>query len=95
MSMIKYRVHEVAKDFNVTSKVISQILTDYIAPPKNHMQVLENHELKYRCRSGYIPCRRTSVNCCTAVNGSWSFSSIQLFEKIVWKERKCRIISDI
>ena len=34
MSMIKYRVHEVAKDFNVTSKVISQILTDYIAPPK-------------------------------------------------------------
>ena len=45
MSLIKYRVHEVAKDFNVTSKVISQILTDYIAPPKNHMQVLENHEL--------------------------------------------------
>ena len=45
MSMIKYRVHEVAKDFNVTSKVISQILTDYVAPPKNHMQVLENHEL--------------------------------------------------
>ncbi len=45
MSMIKYRVHEVAKDFNVASKVISQILTDYIAPPKNHMQVLENPEL--------------------------------------------------
>ncbi|MDY3860735.1 MAG: translation initiation factor IF-2, partial [Candidatus Limivicinus sp.] len=45
MSMIKYRIHEVAKDFNVTSKVISQILTDYIAPPKNHMQVLENNEL--------------------------------------------------
>ena len=45
MSMIKYRVHEVAKDFNVTSKVIGQILTDYIAPPKNHMQVLENNEL--------------------------------------------------
>ena len=45
MSMIKYRIHEVAKDFNVTSKVISQILTDYIAAPKNHMQVLENKEL--------------------------------------------------
>jgi len=45
MSMIKYRIHEVAKDFNVTSKVISQILTDYIAAPKNHMQVLETHEL--------------------------------------------------
>ena len=35
--MFKYRIHEVAKDFNVTSKVISQILTDYIAPPKNHL----------------------------------------------------------
>ncbi len=45
MSMIKYRVHEVAKDFGVGSKVISQILTDYIAPPKNHMQVLETPEL--------------------------------------------------
>ena len=45
MSMIKYRIHEVAKDFNVPSKLISQILTDYVAAPKNHMQVLENHEL--------------------------------------------------
>ena len=45
MSMIKYRVHEVAKDFGVATKVISQILTDYVAPPKNHMQVLENNEL--------------------------------------------------
>ncbi|MBR0160636.1 MAG: translation initiation factor IF-2 [Oscillospiraceae bacterium] len=45
MAMIKYRIHEVAKDFNMTSKAISQILTDYIAPPKNHMQVLENPEL--------------------------------------------------
>ena len=45
MSMVKYRVHEVAKDFGVASKVISQILTDYIAPPKNHMQVLETPEL--------------------------------------------------
>ncbi len=45
MSMIKYRIHEVAKDFNVTSKDISEILTKYIAPPKNHMQVLENNEL--------------------------------------------------
>ena len=41
----KYRIHEVAKDFGLTSKVVSQILTDYIAPPKNHMQVLENNEL--------------------------------------------------
>ena len=45
MSMMKYRVHEVAKDFNTTSKVITQILTDYATTPKNHMQVLENDEL--------------------------------------------------
>ncbi|MBR4394175.1 MAG: translation initiation factor IF-2 N-terminal domain-containing protein, partial [Oscillospiraceae bacterium] len=43
--MVKYRIHEVAKDFNTTSKVISQILTDYIAAPKNHMQVLDTPEL--------------------------------------------------
>ncbi len=45
MSLIKYRIHEVAKDFNTTSKVVSQILTDYATTPKNHMQVLENDEL--------------------------------------------------
>ena len=45
MAMLKYRVHEVAKDFGTTSKVITQILTDYMTPPKNHMQVLENPEL--------------------------------------------------
>ena len=43
--MMKYRVHEVAKDFGTTSKVISQILTDYATTPKNHMQVLETPEL--------------------------------------------------
>lgn len=43
--MIKYRIHEVAKDFGLTSKVIGQILTDYVAAPKNHMQVLEEPEL--------------------------------------------------
>ena len=41
----KYRIHEVAKDFGMTSKMIGQILTDYVAAPKNHMQVLEDSEL--------------------------------------------------
>ena len=41
----KYRIHEVAKDFNMTSKVISEILTEYASAPKNHMQVLETNEL--------------------------------------------------
>ena len=45
MSFIKYRVHEVAKDFGVTSKVITEILTQYATTPKNHMQVLEDEEL--------------------------------------------------
>ena len=44
-SLIKYRVHEVAKDFDVTSKVITEILTEYASTPKNHMQVLEDEEL--------------------------------------------------
>ena len=43
--MIKYRVHEVAKDFGKTSKDVTQILTDYATTPKNHMQVLEDEEL--------------------------------------------------
>ena len=30
----KYRIHEVAKDFGMTSKVIGQILTDYLPRPK-------------------------------------------------------------
>ncbi len=44
-SLNKYRVHEVAKDFGVGSKVIMDILTTYANPPKNHMQVLDDHEL--------------------------------------------------
>ena len=44
-SFEKYRIHEVAKDLNTTSKVITEILTTYIAAPKNHMQVLETPEL--------------------------------------------------
>lgn len=44
-SFIKYRVHEVAKDFGTTSKAITEILTKYSSAPKNHMQVLEDFEL--------------------------------------------------
>ena len=47
----KYRIHEVAKDFGMTSKDISQILTDYATTPKNHMQVLEDAELDLRFES--------------------------------------------
>ena len=44
-SLVKYRVHELAKDFGSTSKVISNILEEYATVPKNHMQVLEDSEL--------------------------------------------------
>ena len=41
----KYRVHEVAKDFGVPTKQITEILTKYAETPKNHMQVLDDREL--------------------------------------------------
>ena len=45
--MEKYRVHEVAKDFNRPTKEITEILTSFGHPPKNHMQVLTDEELSF------------------------------------------------
>ncbi|WP_302619611.1 translation initiation factor IF-2 [uncultured Oscillibacter sp.] len=45
MAIEKYRVHEVAKDFGLPTKTITEILTKYGAAPKNHMQVLTDREL--------------------------------------------------
>ncbi|MCI8690338.1 MAG: translation initiation factor IF-2 [Oscillibacter sp.] len=45
MAIEKYRVHEVAKDFGVPTKTITEILTKYASAPKNHMQVLTDREL--------------------------------------------------
>lgn len=44
-AMFKYRVHEVAKDFKLPTKAITEILTEYASTPKNHMQVLTEAEL--------------------------------------------------
>jgi len=44
-TLVKYRVHEVAKDFGISSKDITEILAKYATMPKNHMQVLEDSEL--------------------------------------------------
>ncbi len=44
-SFEKYRVHEVAKDLGLSSKVITEILTKHATAPKNHMQVLDDNEL--------------------------------------------------
>ena len=41
----KYRIHEVAKDFDRSTKEITDVVTEYSKAPKNHMQVLEDDEL--------------------------------------------------
>ncbi len=43
--MIKYRVHEVAKDLNVQNKDVLDILSKYVDTPKKHMTALEENEL--------------------------------------------------
>ena len=45
MAIEKYRVHEVARDFGLPTKTITEILTKYASAPKNHMQVLTDREL--------------------------------------------------
>jgi translation initiation factor IF-2 len=45
LAIEKYRVHEVAKDFGLPTKTITEILTKYGSAPKNHMQVLTDREL--------------------------------------------------
>ncbi len=42
---VKYRVREVAKDFGVSNKEITEILTKYASAPKSTMQVLTDGEL--------------------------------------------------
>ncbi len=44
-TLIKYRIRDVAKDFNIPSKSVVEILTEYAEAPKNHMQVLTEPEL--------------------------------------------------
>ena len=45
MSLVKYRLAEVAKDFGVPSKEITALLTEYAETPKSNQKVLEDHEL--------------------------------------------------
>ena len=42
---LRYRLGEVAKDFGVANKVISDIVSEYSNPAKNHMQVMTGEEL--------------------------------------------------
>ena len=43
--MIKYRVHEVAKDFDVPSKDVITLLSEFVSEPKKSQTVLEENEL--------------------------------------------------
>jgi translation initiation factor IF-2 len=43
--MFKYKVYEVAKDFNLATRLITEILSKHATPPRNHMQALTVAEL--------------------------------------------------
>jgi len=45
MSLVKYRLREVAADFGVPAKEIAEILTEYFEKPKSNTQVLSEDEL--------------------------------------------------
>ena len=45
MSLVKYRLREVATDFGVTPKEITEILSKYCEKPKSNNQVLTEEEL--------------------------------------------------
>ncbi len=45
MAIEKYRVRDVARDFGMPAKVITEILDKYATAPKSNMQALEDHEL--------------------------------------------------
>ena len=43
--MVKYRVHEVAKDLGVPSKDVIDLLAKHFKDPKKHMTALTEEEL--------------------------------------------------
>ena len=45
MSLVKYRLKEVAADFGVATKEVTEILTKYSEKPKSPTQVLTDEEL--------------------------------------------------
>ena len=45
MSIVKYRLKEVAADFGVTPKEISEIISKFFEKPKSNTQVLTEEQL--------------------------------------------------
>ena len=46
MSLQKYRIGEVAKDFGIPSKQVMELITEKYEKPKSHQQVLTDEQLK-------------------------------------------------
>ena len=44
MSFIKYRIGEMAKDFGVPTKVITNLVTEFFEKPKSAQQVLTEEQ---------------------------------------------------
>ena len=45
MSLVKYRIREVAKDLGMPPKAVMELFAQRFGPAKNHMQVLEENQL--------------------------------------------------
>ena len=45
MSLQKYRIGEVAKDFGMPNKVVMELVTEKYGKPKSHQQVLTEEQL--------------------------------------------------
>ena len=45
--MIKYRVHEVAKDLGIASKEVIALLKEHLGEEKKHMTALTENELNF------------------------------------------------
>ena len=48
MSLVKYRIREVAKDLEMPPKAVMELFAQHFGPAKNHMQVLEDDQLNLR-----------------------------------------------
>ena len=74
----KYRVHEVAKDFGVGNKEVTDILAKYSKAPKNHMQALGDHDLSLICE---VMTQDTQVSDMEAVLGKQARAARPAAEK--------------
>ena len=46
-TLVKYRIREVAKDFDLPAKTIMELVAEFYEKPKNNMQVLDDEQLNF------------------------------------------------